>query len=33
VAGHAWFLGSGWQERNGKLFTLAGEVARKLGQQ
>jgi len=28
--GHAWFLQSGWQERSEKLFSLAGEVERKL---
>jgi len=27
VAGHNWFLGSGYQERNWQLFALAGEVA------
>ena len=27
VAGHNWFLGSGYQERNYRLFALAGEVA------
>jgi Glycoside hydrolase 123, catalytic domain/Glycoside hydrolase 123, N-terminal domain len=30
MAGHAWFVGSRWQERSKKLYTLAGEVARKL---
>jgi len=30
VAGHTWFLNSGWQERTEKLFALAGEVAAKL---
>lgn len=29
-AGHAWFQSTGWQERNAKLFALAGEVERKL---
>jgi hypothetical protein len=31
TAGHAWFLTSGWQERSEKLYSLAGEVERKLG--
>ena len=31
VTGSVWFLGSGWQERSERLFTLAGEVERKLG--
>lgn len=30
VAGHAWNQSSGWRERNGKLYALAGEVAAKL---
>ena len=30
MAGHAWFVGSRWQERSKKLYTLAGEVTRKL---
>ena len=30
VAGHIWFVGSGWQERSERLYTLAGEVERKL---
>ena len=30
VAGHVWFVGSGWQERSERLYALAGEVARKL---
>ena len=29
--GKAWFATSGWQQRNEQLFTLAGEVGRKLG--
>ena len=29
--GLAWFLASGWQDRNAKLFDLAAEVERKLG--
>lgn len=29
--GHTWFVGSLWQARDEQLFTLAGEVARKLG--
>jgi hypothetical protein len=32
VTGYKWFLGSGWQERSEKLYTLAGEVARKLAE-
>ena len=31
VAGHAWFLNSGWQQRSEELYALAGEVAAKLG--
>jgi len=31
IAGHAWFVGSGWQRRSAELYSLAGEVARKLG--
>ena len=30
VAGHAWFLSSGWQERTDRLYALAAEVAQKL---
>ena len=30
VAGHRWFLGSGWQDRTGELNSLAGEVQRAL---
>jgi len=30
IAGHTWFVGSGWQERSWKLYELAGEVAKKL---
>jgi hypothetical protein len=30
VAGHAWFLSSGWQERSRELYALAGEVERSL---
>jgi hypothetical protein len=30
VGGSHWFLGSGWQLRTERLFSLAGEVARKL---
>ena len=33
VTGHNWFLSSGYQERTAELFTLAGEVTRKLGGQ
>jgi hypothetical protein len=32
IAGHAWFAGSGWQERSAELYALAGEVERRLGQ-
>jgi len=32
-AGHAWFQSTGWRERNGKLFALAGEVEKKLAAQ
>jgi len=28
--GHTWFVGSGWQDRTAELYTLAGEVTRKL---
>ena len=31
-AGHSWFLASGWQARQAGLFTLAGDVAAKLGE-
>jgi len=30
VTGNVWFLSSGWQERSEKIFTLAGEVEKKL---
>ena len=30
IAGHTWFVGSLWQERNRKLYSLAAEVARKV---
>ncbi|HUS47193.1 MAG TPA: glycoside hydrolase domain-containing protein [Phycisphaerae bacterium] len=30
IAGHKWFLSSGWQDRSAKLYQLAGEVERKL---
>ena len=30
IAGHKWFITSGWQKRTGQLFELAGQVARKL---
>jgi hypothetical protein len=30
IAGHFWYVGSGWEDRAEKLFTLAGEVERKL---
>ncbi len=29
-AGAAWYLTSGWQERNGRLYDLAGEVSKKV---
>jgi hypothetical protein len=29
VAGHYWWIGSAWQDRDAKLFDLAGEVAKK----
>jgi hypothetical protein len=32
VAGHLWFIGSGWQERSRKLYALAGEVTARLGE-
>ncbi len=32
VSGHYWFLGSAWQKRNEKLFTLAGEVQKAIRQ-
>ena len=31
VAGHNYFLGSGWQKQAEKLFTLAGEAEQKIG--
>ncbi|HUT60155.1 MAG TPA: glycoside hydrolase domain-containing protein [Phycisphaerae bacterium] len=31
-AGHSWFFSTGWQQRSEKLYLLAGEVHRKLGQ-
>jgi len=31
VASHVWFMGSGWEVRATSLYTLAGEVARRLG--
>ena len=30
LVGGTWFLGSGWQQRSEKLYTLAGEVQKKL---
>ena len=30
IAGHRWFVGSGWQERSCDLYKLAGEVAKKV---
>ena len=33
VPGHYWYIGSGWEDRDAALFTLAGEVAKKLGSQ
>ena len=32
VTGGRWYAGSGWQERSEKLYALAGEVRRKLGE-
>jgi hypothetical protein len=32
VAAQTWYAGSRWQDRTEKLYTLAGEVTRKLGQ-
>lgn len=32
VAGHTWFVGSGWQRRTERLYALAGEVERALAQ-
>ncbi|MFI5381987.1 MAG: hypothetical protein ACHRHE_22050 [Tepidisphaerales bacterium] len=32
TAGHYWYAGSGWRDNAQKLYTLAGEVERKLGQ-
>jgi len=31
VTGDTWLVGSGWQERSEKLYSLAGEVRKKLG--
>ena len=33
IAGCMWFVGSGWQERSEKLFSLAAEVAKAIGKQ
>ena len=33
IAGHAWWVGSGWQERMMKLYAAAGEVAQALKRQ
>jgi len=33
IAGHMWFVGSGWQDRSARLFDLAGEVTKKLAGQ
>jgi hypothetical protein len=30
LCGHLWYVQSGWQEHSEKLYSLAGEVARKL---
>ncbi len=30
VAGHTWYISSGWRDRAGELFDLAGEVSRRL---
>jgi hypothetical protein len=32
LVGHTWFPGSGWQQRNEELFSLAAEVTRKTSQ-
>ena len=32
VAGNAWYLGSGWQDRTQELYTMAGEVTRKVAE-
>jgi hypothetical protein len=31
MAGHHWYIASGWQRRSGQLYDLAGEVTRVLG--
>ena len=31
LSGSVWFIGSGWQERSERIFTLAGEVEKKTG--
>jgi hypothetical protein len=31
IAGHMWFVGSPWQERSERLFSLAAEVAKAIG--
>ncbi|NLF30064.1 MAG: DUF4091 domain-containing protein [Planctomycetes bacterium] len=33
VAGHTWYVGSGWRDRSRELFALAGEVSRQLASQ
>jgi len=33
VTGGNWYIGSGWQNRTMELFSLAGEVERKIGKQ
>ena len=30
IAGHAWYVGSAWQDRSKRLYSLAGEVAEKI---
>jgi hypothetical protein len=30
VAGHLWYLNSGWEDRAREIFVLAGEVEKKL---
>jgi len=31
IAGHKWYIGSGWQDKTGELYALAAEVATALG--
>jgi hypothetical protein len=32
LSGNAWYLGSGWQDRTQELYTMAGEVTRKVAE-